>query len=141
MKNFKLIPNQSLDVFAIGDDIRKYLHFPHTVEHREEKTFSYDSYSFYNNSVTIWPTEDNKIETIRCDSNCYWKGQNLIGMLYKDFIILSEQYPNTESVEYIPINPNRGQNQKVYTFDDLGLMIWVWRNKIRTVLISRYDQE
>jgi hypothetical protein len=141
MEDFKLILNQSLGAFVIGDDIRKYLHFSHTKEHREEKTFSYDSYGFYNDSVIIWTTEDNEIETIRCDTNCYWRGQNLIGMLYKDFLILSGQYPNTESTEYIPINPNRGQNQKVYTFDDLGLMIWAWRDKIRTVLISRYDQE
>ena len=29
-----------------------------------------------------------------------------------------------------------GQNQHVYEFDKSGLQVWVWRNKIRTVIIS-----
>ena len=73
--------------------------------------------------------------TIRCDKECYWKGENLINMLYEEFLILIDyQQPSDEDILYVPINRDRGQNQKVYTFDYLGLMIWVWRKKIRTCL-------
>jgi hypothetical protein len=139
VKNYTLIPNKSFGRFVIGDNIEKYLHLNHLTGHSDMETFSYDSYDFYNKTVTIWTTEDNKIETIRCYTNCYWRGQNLIGMLYEDFPILSDQESSTESIEYVQINSNRGQNQKVYEFDKLGLSVWVWRGKIKTVLVSKYD--
>ena len=77
-----------------------------------------------------------------CDKKCYWKGKNLINMFYEEFLILIDyQQPSDEDIIYVPINRDRGQNQKVYTFDYLGLMIWVWRKKIRTVLIYNYEDE
>ncbi|MDH6356080.1 hypothetical protein M2132_002443 [Dysgonomonas sp. PH5-45] len=138
LENFTLIPNKSLGVFILRDDIENYLYIEHIKEHIKERTFSYDSYDFYDRKVTVWPTEG-KIETIRCNSMCYLNGENLIGMSYERFLILVNQFPDTESEEYVLINSNRGQNQKVYDFDELGLQIWVWRNKIRTVLISSYE--
>jgi len=139
IENYTLTPCKSVGKFILGDYIEKYLYLNHLISYSDKETFFYNSYSFYNEAITIWTTEDEKIETIRCDTKCYWKGQNLIGMLYSDFLIMSCQYPNTESTEYVLLDSNRGQNQKVYNFNDLGLMIWVWRSKIKTVLVSRYD--
>lgn len=133
-----LIPNISYGIFIIGEDISKYLYLPHNREYREEKLFSYDSYDFYKEDIIIW-VDNGKIDTIRCEKECYWMGYNLIGMLYDYFLtFLSKKEPDTEDICYVPISPYRGQNQKVYDFDDLGLQIWVWRNRIKTVLISKY---
>jgi hypothetical protein len=141
MEDLKLILNKSYGIFVLGDDIKNYLFLPHTLEHRNEKSFSYDSYSFYEGSITIWVGDDNKIETIRCDTDCYWQERNLIGMLYEDFCGLVSQQADKEDIFYIPISSNRGQNQKAYIFYSLGLQVWVWRKKIVTILISNYDED
>jgi hypothetical protein len=141
IKNYTLIPNISLGKFIIDDDVRKYLNLNHFVSHFKGETFSYDSYDFYNETVTIWVTENNKIETIKCNFKCYWKGENLIGMLFDQFLKLSGKKPNQESVEYVPIDCNKGQNQAVYEFEELGLQVWVWRKKIKTILISKYQNQ
>ena len=139
-QKYELTPNSSLGVFELGKDIGTYLHLPHFFEHNDFETFSNDCYEFYDGIVEVWVIKDNKIDTIRCNSECYWKEKNLIGMLFDDFSKLSENKPDKESVVYVPINRDRGQNQTVYEFDKLGLQVWVWRNRIKTVLISKYDE-
>jgi len=68
--------------------------------------------------------------------------QNLINMFYEDFLMLIDyQQPDNADILYVPVSKNRGQNQKVYDFDNLGLMIWVWRKKIVNILISNYEDE
>ena len=101
----------------------------------------YDVYYFDNLNFDIW-VENDKIVVINCEIECYWQGKNLIGMLYDDFLaLINYQQPDKEEILYVPVDRDRGQNQTVYTFDHLGLMVWVWRKKIRTVLISNYEDE
>ena len=141
MEKTGLIPNKSYENFILGDDITNYLHLPHHVEFYDHSKIDHDSYFFDNVNFYIW-VKNGKIETIKCDKECYWKGKNLINMFYEDFLMLIDyQQPSDEDIIYVPINRDRGQNQKVYTFDYLGLMIWVWRKKIRTVLIYNYEDE
>jgi hypothetical protein len=140
---YKLTINKSLGVFIIGNIIDNYLHLSYKFKHEDYDTFSSNTYDFYKGKVSIWTIEDddnqiNVIHTIRCNSECYWKDYNLIGMNYENFIILAEQQPNGEDIYYVPISSDRGQNQKVYDFDALGLQIWVWRKKIKTILITNY---
>ena len=47
----------------------------------------------------------------------------------------------TDDFVYVPISRDRGQNQRVHYFDNLGLTLWVWREKIRTILIYNYKDE
>jgi len=143
MKNFELMPNKSLGLFVLGENIKNYFYLPYVFKHEEFKSFSIDNYEFYGGNVEIWIRgEDNdKIWTICCNVVCYWKGKNLIGMLYENFLVLAGKYPDNKSIEYVPISSDRGQNQTVYDFDGLGLQIWVWRDRIKTVLISKYEEE
>ena len=141
MEKDKLIPNISYETFILGDSISNYLYLPYRIESHDDPYIYYNTYCFDNFNFDIW-VENDKIATIRCDKECYWKGENLINMLYEEFLILIDyQQPSDEDILYVPINRDRGQNQKVYTFDYLGLMIWVWRKKIRTVLIYNYEDE
>ena len=141
MEELELIPNVSFGMFVLGDSIDKYLSLSHTVEHIEDEFFSYDDYEFPELYVSMW-VENQKINTIRCETYCFWQNENLIGMTYDRFLLLiGGRQPDGEDVCNVPVSKDRGQNQKVYDFDDFGLQIWVWRNKIRVVLITKYDSE
>ena len=41
---------------------------------------------------------------------------------------------------YLLVN-GRGQNQHVYDFSTIGLQVWVWRQKIKSVLIYKVIEE
>lgn len=140
MEHKGLIPNESYEIFIIGDNITNYLHFPHILDHTCGNMYCYDSYTFPTLHFTVW-VEDGRIDTICCDQVCYWKNTNLIGMPYRDFLIMCGQKPTKESKEYVLLSKDRGQNQKVYIFDDLSLTIWTWRNKIKTVLVYKNEDE
>lgn len=60
-------------------------------------------------------------------------------MSFDDFVTMVGESPNDEDTVYVPQNNGKGQNQQVYDFDNLGLQLWVWRNRIRTVLIYKGD--
>ena len=91
-KNKTLIPNKSYGIFIIGDAIKKHISLPHLMEPRTE-TYLFDSYDFHAEGVTIW-TDDDKIQIIHCDTECYWQNRNLIGMPYEEFVVLTKQQPD-----------------------------------------------
>lgn len=141
MNNIELVLNKSYGDFIIGDDISNYLHKPHEVilSKGDPEAFDYryyDSYYFDDTNFAVW-VQNGKIETICCSIECFWQGKNLIKMPYEEFLTLVDQQPDDEEDFYVPLSRNKGQNQKCYTFSELGLMVWVWRKKIVTVLISK----
>jgi hypothetical protein len=137
--HIELNPNKNVGIFVLGMNINKYLYLPHNIIHHEEKeTPSYDSYRFYTLGLIIW-VENAKIKTINCEKECYWQGKNLIKMPFEQFLSEYQVKPEKSEMLYTLVSENRGQNQMVYDFDDLGLMVWVWRKKIVTVLVSKYD--
>lgn len=142
MKKKGLIPNKSYDIFVLGDNISNYLHLPHRIGFYDDAPYiCHDTYYFDNFNFEVW-VENGKIETICCDIECYWQNKNLIKMFYKEFLTLSNyQQSDSDDFVYVPISRDRGQNQRVYYFDNLGLTLWVWREKIRTILIYNYKDE
>ena len=83
-----------------------------------------------------------KIDFIICDICCYWQNENLIGMTYDHFLsLIGGQCPDNEDICYVPVSRERGQNQKVYNFKSIGLQVWVWRNKIKTIIVSKETLE
>ena len=56
---------------------------------------------------------------------------------YEDFLNIIKEEPLNHEICYVPYKENWGQNQHVYVFDKSGLQVWVWRGKIRTIII--YD--
>lgn len=132
----ELVPNKSYAGFVLGEDIHKYLGNNRIYDfYPTDRDTNNERYDFYHPKITVW-TENDRIVTISCEETCYWQGKNLIGMCYKDFLAMVKIQADDEDIIYVPQSPYRGQNQKVYSFDTLGLMVWVWRDKIRTVLIS-----
>ncbi len=136
-----LKPNVSYDIFILGDLIENYFYLNFQLNSFNDSHDPYDSYFFIDKEVTVW-VKDGVIETIRCVEHCYWLGKNLIGMKYDSFLKEYKVAPASSEKLYVYDGSiNRGQNQVVYDFDKEGLLIWVWKNKIKTVLISTYEEE
>lgn len=141
-KSIGLVPNISYNNFFIWDDITKYMHLPHELIHSRENENEYDDYYFPEEKVNLLVNEENKIETILCTEECYWAGINLIKLPYEHFLaMVNYRKPNEEDLLYVLVSSNRGQNQKVYTFDEFGLMLWAWRGKIVTVYINDFREK
>lgn len=132
----ELTLNKSYGEFVLGAPVFGYL------ENREyekriyhERTYENECYVF-EGGVELW-CEGGVISTIRCDATCHYKGHNLIGLRYTEFLALMGATPTEEDTIYLLLPSGRGQNQHVYEFEGEGLQVWVWRNRIRIVLI--YD--
>lgn len=136
MKREGLIINKSYDDFELGSNIVKYKDKPHYINKYDDDPFPWDCYNFIHNGyeIEVW-CENDIITSICCNYSCIYKGQELINMNYKDFLQLIDEVPIAHDIIYVLVSKNHGQNQHVYVFDKSGLQIWVWRNKIRTVII------
>ena len=97
-----------------------------------------------NKSYDIFILGDNIVNYLHLPHHmkCYWQDKNLIKMFYKEFLtLINYQQSDSDDFVYVPISRDRGQNQRVHYFDNLGLTLWVWREKIRTILIYNYKDE
>lgn len=127
------IPKKSIGKFAIGDRIDKFLEGNYDYYPKNEN-YSYDLYSFYDPTIDVYTDDKGLVDSVRCSNICTWKGQNLIGMAFSEFIALSELEPDSSEKIYLIVD-DKGQNQTVYEFNKLRLQVWTWRNKIVTVIL------
>ena len=133
-KHIGLIPNVSYGDFVLGSNINMYLSQEHTKKMYDEATFSNISYFFKREEINVWCDTNGSINTIICSSYCLFHNKNLIGMKYTDFLTEFSKEPDSEDNIYVLVS-GKGQRQHVYDFEQDGLQVWVWRNRIRTVLI------
>lgn len=134
-----LILNTSYNDFVIGTHVSDYFYKRHEGGVANDSPLS-DTvfFDFYEDGVDVW-CKNNIIESICCKKNCIYEGVNLIDMKFDDFLNRFHFFPIDEDVIWLEGRDGKnGQNQHVYDFDKEGLQIWVWRNKIRTVIISNY---
>lgn len=136
-----LILNTSYNEFFIGTHISNY--FYKRYEEGEPSEDPWEDgvcFDFYDDGVTIWCV-NNIIETISCHRECIYDGINLIGMNFNEFLNRFHFSPDDEDIIWLKgAEGKNGQNQHVYDFDKEGLQIWVWRNKIRTIIITDYSK-
>lgn len=131
-----LILNKSYDDFMLGTSVTNYINRPHQID-KHDDPFTWECYIFFQNGfdIELW-CENKIIKSICCNQSCIYKGKELINMNYTEFLCLIDETPLAHDIIYVLVNKNHGQNQHVYDFDKSGLQVWVWRNKIRTVIIS-----
>ncbi|MDO4959985.1 MAG: hypothetical protein Q4E68_12130 [Prevotellaceae bacterium] len=136
--NEGLILNTSYNDIILGTHISDYFGKRHEVI--SDNPFSdMVSFDFYDDRVTVW-CENDIIDSICCAETCIYEGVNLIGMKFNEFLNRFHFSPNNEDIIWLEgYDEKKGQNQHVYDFDNEGLQIWVWRNRIRTVIISDYS--
>lgn len=134
-----LILNTSYNDFILGTHVSDYFDKRH--EDGVASDSPYDdivAFDFYDDGVEIW-CKNNIIDSIFCETTCIYEGINLIGMKFDEFLNRFHFSPNNEDVFWLEGDDGKnGQNQHVYDFNKEGLQIWVWRNRIRTVIISNY---
>ena len=110
----ELILNESYGEFVLGAMVSNYLkgkEYEKRIYH--EKDYENECYTF-EGGVELW-CEGGIINTIRCDTTCYYKGHNLIGLRFMTFLTLINSKPTEEETIYL----------------------LRWRDRVRTILI--YD--
>ena len=135
-----LVLNTAYNDFILDADISNYLYKNHTKEVYKESTFTNRSYHFYDDEIDVWCDNDGRINTIRCTSSCLYQGIDLIGLPFQAFLSAIRVLPDNYEQIYLLVN-GCGQNQHVYDFVTIGLQVWVWRQKIKSVLIYRVIEE
>lgn len=131
------IPNHSVGDFIFETPIFLYLGKPYSVEKYKERYFEYESYYFFEDDITV-NVENGLVSDIICENNIFWDNNNLIGMNFNLFLLKFNLKYDSFGKIYLQ---GLRQTHHVYDFDKLGLQVWVWRNLIRTVIVSKYDEE
>ena len=132
-----LVLNTSYDIFYLGKSISKYEKLVCNKNSYDDPN-RFDDYEIkiHGYNIELW-CEDAHIVNICCRESCIFNGNELIKMKYEDFLNIIKEEPLNHEICYVPYKENWGQNQHVYVFDKSGLQVWVWRGKIRTIII--YD--
>lgn len=139
MKEFELIPKIGVGSFRLGVHIDVYTaRFSFEYFSKGEEFIS-DFYDFFDGLLSVYVDEQHLIKDIRCTTYCFYKNKNLIGSKFDDFL-KTENYQGRIQTEAIYMLVNgKGQTQRVYDLDDLGLQIWVYRKKIVTIIVWNPD--
>lgn len=140
MKKKGLILNCSYKNFILGEPIKKYVHIRHSEKKFNSPPPESTVYYFYKDKIHVWCDERGLIDSFQCESSCFYQGYELIGMKFEKFLDILKIKPDQEDSIYMLVN-GRGQTNHVYDFFSLGLIIWVWRNKIRSVTIYRSEEK
>lgn len=82
--------------------------------------------------VTVFEDDDDGegIESVHCDSYLFYRQQNLVGMRFKDFVVLVGEAPDFGDIDYFDLDDGGGHF--VFEFDRHGLQVWV-RHQTLTV--------
>lgn len=140
-KSFELTLDSviSYGEFQIGESIAKYMDL---VEKEQGENIDWDSYiTKDSDKVSLWCSCSGIVYAIRVDINCFYKGQDLIGMPILDFLKMLNKEPYHVEIIWVPTkDDNHGQNQHVYDFDlnrsgSKGLEVWTWRKRIVSILV------
>ncbi len=131
-----LVLNKSYDIFYLGEDISKYEKMAHAKNHFDNP-YGFDSYEIeiHGYNITL-QSEEGHVDNISCSESCIYNGQDLIMMKFEDFLKIIKEKPADHDTCYLP---GSHQTQHVYDFDKAGLQVWVWRGRIKTIIIDTYE--
>jgi hypothetical protein len=140
MNDTELKPNISVGPIKLGDNIEKYFRYKHIYFKKDvADEYMEDYYEFMQPPLIVFINGSGEVTTINCHVECFWKSKNLIGLSIRDFIKLSKKKPDSHEKVYVLTDHKTGQTQDVYSFEDLGVQIWGWKNKIVTVSCTNYN--
>lgn len=141
-KGLCFIPNTSFGPFRFGDNISHYVHLyscSYEANPNKNEGFGFDSYDFHTLGLSVWTNADGTIASVRSDTYCYWNDINIIGMSIREFRRLFQLEPDGEDIFYLLHGEMKSQH--VYDFDSVGLQLWTWYGKIKTVIATRLPDE
>ena len=68
--------------------------------------------------------------------------KKLINLEYDDFVVIYPQKPDKiDCLTVMQEDGSDGQEQDVSDYDEIGLLLWVFENKIVTVIATVYEDE
>ena len=68
--------------------------------------------------------------------------KKLINLEYDDFVVIYPQKPDKiDRLTVMQEDGSDGQEQDVSDYDEIGLLLWVFENKIVTVIATVYEDE
>lgn len=121
-------PKIGLGPFKLGTNIDAYLRnynlFPNNTE--EDDGTNWDSYKI-SGVDTFIDVENGVIESIRSFEFFYYMGKNLIGLTLEE---LNQKLPNSAKEKGDSVEYEDGDIQTPYDYDDLGLQIWLSKNRV-----------
>lgn len=134
VNNFELTFNKSVGAFIIGEpmvDLLSLLKLEYDFyEKANDSEYSESFYDILELGLSVYVNDDDIITSINCYKFCYYNNVNVIGLNIDDLILhISTKLNKTESYYVGKIN-SKEQKQKVYDFDEIGLQVWVYRNKV-----------
>jgi hypothetical protein len=136
MKKYEIIPNKSVGEFKLNDDISIYLKKYDFEYLRFDDIIVSEMYLLEDEGITL-SVEDNKIDSISCEKNCYLNGKNIIGMNINEFIKLIDAKPDEIETLYVTDT----DTQDVYDFEDLGFQVWCDKDTIVEIVVITYEDE
>ena len=131
----ELIPGKSLSIFKLGANISDYLFLEYIFYPKDDNIQGYDDYDVYefvNMNIDLYVCSENTVDCITTRSSCVYMGKELINMYYNVFLELFGLLSTNTMHLYSEGPKKNGRYYDVYYFDQ-GIILWVWRNKIRTI--------
>ena len=129
--------------FQFGNKIESYLHLPHEYNESDndpEYPDCTDTYCFFNEGFTFWVDrkDRNVLWRMRSDISFIFEGHELIGMNFDDFMklnLLTPDYVEKDRLS-LAIGKEYFRHSTLYYFCEYKLTFYVWRKRIRTVIIN-----
>jgi len=131
INELKWIPLERVGPFKFGCSIKEYVQKYGLVNIPEEynEKVDWEVYKFCEGDRIY--TENGRIISVLCSSNCLYKGRNLIGMPIDQIQVILGCKP--DNVEMLELSDGP---QKIYDFEKLGLQLWVMGGNVVTALLN-----
>jgi hypothetical protein len=143
LKGVMVYDGKKEQAFNLGESIEKYKFLPHDYDPKirssDGETFGFESYTLFNYPISLWVDDESGkavIQTVYCDETCLWQEKELIGMLYDDFLNTYKLTPDVTDSQWSSGPTKNDRNYNIYGFNSIGVNLWVWRKRIRKVLVS-----
>lgn len=133
--------SKNLDINILcGNNIQEYKQYiSEYISHEHERPCNDDEYWMFNDLFVVFTdgeTGNHLIESIHSLDTFLLQGFELIGMPYKDFYDIFKWEPeNIEEKFYTAGSKKNWRYYTIYYYDKKGIQLWVWRNRIRDVII------
>ncbi len=96
------------------------------------------TYDLAEPEMTVHANASERVESIDCFECMYYRGKNLIGMLYEELKTLMDGAA-PDSIDRISTALHNDE-QDVYTFDALGIMVWAHGGRVTNILCYKPEE-
>ena len=128
-----LSPFKSVGPFKFGENVDKYISILQFFKYSPPDEFGVCEYESQDSSFFI-TVRENKIDSIFCYKELFYKDTNLIGLTIEQLKIITESnfIGKIDELDF----EDDGIPQFVYDFETIGLQVWEKNSGIVTIIAS-----